>query len=141
MVLRDHEKRYGGLGVRQATRNVEEVIFPAIKGESVLDQRRLDERMIARDGTPNKARLGANAIYSVSIAVAASLRKPLFQYLGGEGAALLPVPMFNMVNGGTYGLVRMEIQEFLLIPVGADSYAEAQRIGVEIFGALGEILG
>ena len=144
VVLRDHEKRYGGLGVRQAIRNVEEVIFPAIKGESVLDQRRLDDRMIDLDGTPNKARLGTNAIYSVSIAVAraaaASLRQPLFRYLGGEGATLLPVPMFNMVNGGKYGPVRMEIQEFLLIPVGAGSYAEAQRMGVEIFCALGEVL-
>jgi len=144
VVLRDGGTRYGGLGVRQAVRNVQEVIFPAIKGESILDQRRLDDRMIELDGTPNKARLGANAIYSTSVAVAraaaASVRQPLFRYLGGEGARCLPVPMFNVVNGGTYGVVRMEIQEFLLIPVGAETYAEAQRMGVETFAALDMIL-
>ena len=144
VVLRDGGTRYGGLGVRQAVRNVQEVISPAIKGESVLDQRRLDDRMIELDGTSNKARLGANAIYSVSIAIAraaaASVRQPLFRYLGGDDARCLPVPMFNVVNGGTYGTVRMEIQEFLLIPVGAESYAEAQRMGVETFAALGKVV-
>jgi enolase len=144
VVLRDGGTRYGGLGVRQAVRNVQEAIFPVIKGESVLDQERLDDRMIELDGTPDKARLGANAIYSVSIAAAragaASVRQPLFRYLGGDGARCLPVPMFNVVNGGTYGAVRMEIQEFLLIPVGAESYAEAQRMGVETFATLGKVL-
>jgi enolase len=144
VVLRDGGTRYGGLGVRQAVRNVQEVIFPAIKGESVLDQRRLDDRMIELDGTPNKARIGANATYSTSVAVAraaaASVRQPLFRYLGGDDARCLPVPMFNVVNGGNYGTVRMEIQEFLLIPVAAESYAEAQRMGVESFTAIGKII-
>ncbi len=144
-LLRDGGKRYGGLGVRQAIRNVEEIIFPAIRGASVLEQALLDNRMIELDGTPNKARLGANAIYSVSIAVAraaaATANQPLFRYLGGEEATLLPVPMFNMINGGTYGGVQMAIQEFLLVPLGASSYAEAEQMGVEIFAALGEIIG
>jgi enolase len=144
VVLRDGETRYGGLGVRRAVQNVVEAIFPAIRGKSVLDQQALDDLLIELDGTPDKSRLGANALYSVSIAVAragaASRRLPLYRHLGGEGATLLPVPMFNMVNGGTYGSTRMDIQEFLLIPLGAKSCAEAEQIGVEVFAALGEII-
>jgi enolase len=144
VVLRDGGVRYGGLGVRRAVQHVQEIIAPAIIGKPVLDQQGLDELLVALDGTPNKARLGANAVYSVSTAVAragaATLRQPLYRYLGGAEATLIPVPMFNVVNGGTYGWGRMEIQEFLLIPTGAPSYAEAQRMGVEIFTALGEII-
>jgi enolase len=142
VVLRDGGARYGGLGVRRAVQHVREIIAPAIIGRFVLDQQGLDDLMIALDGTPNKSRLGANAIYGVSTAVAragaATVREPLFRYLGGADATLVPVPMFNVVNGGTYGWGRMEVQEFLLIPVDAPSYAEAQRMGVEIFNALGD---
>ena len=144
VVLRDGGTRYGGLGVRRAVQNVVEVISPAIRGKSVLDQQALDDLLIELDDTPDKSRLGANALYSVSIAVAragaASRRLPLYRHLGGDGATVLPVPMFNMVNGGTYGSTRMEIQEFLLIPLGATSCAEAEQMGVEIFAVLGEII-
>ena len=128
-VLRDGGTRYGGLGVRQAVTNVIEIISPAIRGKSALDQRAIDELMIELDGTPNKSRLGANAIYSASIGVARAaanaLRVPLYRYLGGPEANLLPVPMFNMVNGGTHATTRVEFQEFLLIPAAAKTYSEA----------------
>jgi len=141
-VLRDGGTRYAGLGVRKAVRNVIEVISPAIHGKSALEQRAIDELMIELDGTPNKCRLGANAIYSVSIAVARaaanSLRVPLYQYLGGSEATLLPVPMFNMINGGAH--TRMEFQEFLLIPAAAPTYSEALRVGAEVFSRLGEVI-
>lgn len=144
-VLRDGGTRYAGLGVQRAVRNVVEVIFPALKGRSVLDQRAIDQCLIELDGTPGKSRLGANAIYSVSIAVAraasCALRVPLYRHLGGPEACLLPVPMFNMINGGTFGDVRMEFQEFLVIPAAADRYSEALRVGVEIYSALGEVIG
>jgi enolase len=143
-VLRDGGPRYGGLGVRQAVRHVTETIFPAIRGMAVLDQRAVDLRMAALDGTPDKSRLGANAIYAVSIAVAraaaAARGIPLYRHLGGEEAVRLPVPMFNMINGGTFGNVRMEIQEFHLIPARADRYSEALRMGVEIYGALATVI-
>lgn len=144
-VLRDGGTRYGGLGVQRAVRNAVEVIYPALKGRSVLDQRGIDECMIELDGTPDKSRLGANAVYSVSIAVAraasGALRLPLYRHLGGPEACLLPVPMFNMINGGTFGAVRMEFQEFLVIPAGANRYSEALQMGVEIYNALGEVIG
>ncbi len=143
-VLRDGGTRYGGLGVRQAVRNVIEVISPAICGRSALDQRAIDELMIELDGTPNKSRLGANAIYSVSIAVARAAahasRVPLYRHLGGPEANLLPVPMFNMVNGGTHAAARLEFQEFLLIPAAAQTYSKALQMGVEIFSVLGEAI-
>jgi enolase len=143
-VLRDGGMRYGGLGVQRAVRNAVEVIFPAIQGKSVLDQRGLDECLIALDGTPNKSRLGANAVYSVSIAVAraaaAAQGIPLYRHLGGPEATRLPVPMFNMVNGGTFGAVQMEIQEFHLIPASAERYSEALRMGVETYNALGDVI-
>ncbi|HSB80185.1 MAG TPA: enolase [Candidatus Methylomirabilis sp.] len=144
-VLRDGGTRYAGLGVQRAVRSVVEVISPALKGRSVLDQRAIDECLIELDGTADKSRLGANAIYSVSIAVAraasCALRVPLYRHLGGPEACLLPVPMFNMVNGGTFGAVRMEFQEFLVIPAAVDRYSEALRVGVEIYSALGEVIG
>ncbi len=143
-VLRDGGERYGGLGVRRAVRNVVEVIFPAIRGMSVLDQRAVDDCLIALDGTPNKSHLGANATYSVSIAVAqaaaGALRIPLYRHLGGSEATLLPVPMFNMVNGGKEAAARAEFQEFHLIPARAERYSEALRAGVEIFASLGRVI-
>lgn len=142
VVLRDGGRRYGGLGVQRAVGNVVDVIFPAVKGRSVLEQRVIDDLMVELDGTPDKSRLGANAIYSVSIAVAraaaSAARLPLYRYLGGAEANLVPVPMFNLINGGTYGDTSVEFQEFLLIPAGAESYSEALRMGVEVFSALGE---
>lgn len=143
-VLRDGGTRYGGLGVQRGVRNVLEVIAPALKGRSVFDQRAIDDLLIGLDGTPNKSRLGANAVYSVSIAVARAaanaLQVPLYRHLGGEDATLLPVPMFNMVNGGGYAATQVEIQEFHLIPASAERYAEALRMGVEIFAALGDVI-
>src|SRR5574337_1011564 len=119
-VLRDGGKRYGGLGVLRAVRNVVEVIFPAIRGMSVLEQRALDLRMVELDGTPNKSRLGANAIYSVSIAVAraaaAAQGIPLYRHLGGPEANCLPAPTVNTVTGGPSGDVQKEIQELCLVP-------------------------
>lgn len=142
-VLRDGGTRYGGLGVRQAVGHVVETISPAIRGMDVLDQRAIDLRMVALDGTPNKSRLGANAIYSVSIAVAraaaAARGIPLYRHLGGETACTLPVPMFNMLNGG-HGGAKIEFQEFLFVPAGAPTYSEALRIGVEVFAALGAVI-
>ncbi len=142
VVIRDGGARYGGLGVLRAVQNVREIIFPAVEGMSVLDQRALDQHLIALDGTPNKARLGANAVYSVSIAVARAAAQgrglPLYRSLGGPGVHTLPVPMFNMVNGGP--AARMEFQEFLLIPAAAERYSEALRAGVEIYAALGETI-
>ena len=144
LVLRDGGKRFGGLGVQQAVRNVTEVIGPAILGKSVYEQHMIDHLMIELDGTSNKSRLGANAIYSVSIAVARaaanSLQLPLYRYLGGAGAHLLPVPMFNMINGGDYLNTHVEFQEFILVPTGADRYTEALRMGVEVFFKLDETI-
>ncbi len=121
-VLRDGGTRYGGLGVRRAAQHVVETIYPAIRGMDVCDQRAIDERMVALDGTANKSRLGANAIYSVSIAAARAAAAvqgiPLYRHLGGKAARTLPVPMFNMLNGG-YAGAKIELQEFLFIPAGA----------------------
>ena len=143
-VLRDGGKRYGGLGVQGAVRNVVEIIAPALRGKSVMDQKAIDALMVELDGTPNKARLGANAIYSVSIAVAragaATSRIPLYRYLGGAEACTIPMPMFNMINGGSYGAARLEIQEFLVIPATAKHYSEALQMGAEVYAALAEII-
>jgi enolase len=143
-VLRDGGKRYGGLGVQKAVRNVREVIAPALKGRSVTDQKAIDSLLVELDGTPNKSRLGANAIYSVSIAAAraaaSALRIPLYRHLGGPDACLLPTPMFNMINGGKFPAAELEIQEFLLIPASGRCYSEALRIGVEVFAVLGETI-
>ncbi|MDH4268077.1 MAG: enolase [Deltaproteobacteria bacterium] len=143
-VLRDGGKRYGGLGVQLAMKNVNEVIYPALKGKSVLEQRGIDHLMIELDGTPNKSRLGANAIYSVSIAVARAAANfqgvPLYRYLGGEEKYTLPLPMFNMINGGLYGERRIEFQEFILVPTRAGKFSEALRMGVEVFSTLGAII-
>jgi enolase len=143
-VLRDGGSRFGGLGVLKAVKNVNKVISPALKGKSVLEQREIDNLLIELDGTTNKSRLGANAIYSVSMAVARAaanlLGLPLYRYLGGMKAHVLPVPIFNMINGGSYPDATMEFQEFLLIPTGAKAYGEALRMGVEIFDQLGDTI-
>lgn len=143
-VLRDNENRFGGQGVRKAVRNVTEIILPSLAGKRVTQQQKIDNLLIELDGTPNKSCLGANAIYSVSIAVARAaanaLSLPLYRYLGGENASTLPIPMFNVINGGVYGAINMEFQEFLLVPTAADSYAEALRMAVEVFYQLDGVI-
>ena len=139
--LRDGDKaRYGGKGVLNACAAVEGEIFDAISGMDPTDQVRLDEVMIDLDGTPNKSRLGANAILAVSLALAkasaADLGMPLYRYVGGVFARTLPVPMMNIVNGGKHADNPIDIQEFMVQPVGAATFADAVRIGSEIFHAL-----
>jgi enolase len=143
-ILRDGGLRYGGLGVQKAVRHVNESITPALLGRSVYDQRGIDQLMIDLDGTPDKSRLGANAIYSVSIAVARaaanSMRLPLFRYLDDKKEYILPVPMFNMINGKGVSETFSEFQEYLIIPVTAETYSEALRMGVEVFSKLGDVI-
>jgi enolase len=142
--LRDGDKqRYLGKGVRKAVANVNTVLS-ALVGAEAADQVGLDRRMCALDGTANKDKLGANAILGVSLAVAraaaASAGKPLYRHLGGAEASLLPVPMFNIVNGGAHADNSVDFQEFMIAPVGATSFAEALRMGAETYQALKEIL-
>ncbi|HEY8406255.1 MAG TPA: phosphopyruvate hydratase, partial [Acholeplasma sp.] len=136
--------RYLGKGVLKAVANVNEIIGPAILGESVLDQVAIDMKMIALDGTKNKGKLGANAILGVSIAVAKAaadlLGLELYQYLGGFNAKQLPVPMMNIVNGGAHSDAPIDFQEFMIYPVGAKSFKEAIRWGAEVFHNLKSIL-
>ncbi len=139
--LRDGEKnRYGGKGVRRAVENAEGEIFDAIRGMDPSEQLRIDQIMIDLDGTPNKSRLGANAILAVSLgiakAAAADLGQPLYRYVGGAFARVLPVPMMNIVNGGQHADNPIDIQEFMVQPVGAGTVSDAIRIGSEIFAAL-----
>jgi enolase len=139
--LRDGETdRYGGKGVRRAVENVEGEIFDAVSGMDPSEQLRIDQMMIDLDGTPNKARLGANAILAVSLgiakAAAADLGLPLYRYVGGVFARTLPVPMMNIVNGGQHADNPIDIQEFMIQPIGAGTIADAVRIGSEIFAAL-----
>jgi enolase len=139
--LRDGDpKRYGGKGVRNAVAAVNGEIFDAVGGLDAADQRGIDSAMIALDGTPNKARLGANAILGVSLAAAkaaaAELDLPLYRYLGGVDARTLPVPQMNVINGGAHADNPIDIQEFMIVPVGAPRFAEALRMGAEIFHAL-----
>jgi enolase len=139
--LRDGDKkRYLGKGVLKAVDAVEGEIFDAVGGLQAEDQAKIDETMIALDGTPNKARLGANAILGVSLAVAkaaaASAKMPLYRYVGGASARLLPVPMMNIVNGGVHADNPIDFQEFMIMPVGAPTFAEGLRMGVEIFQTL-----
>ncbi len=139
--LRDgDQRRYGGKGVLQAVENVLDLIAPDLVGEDVTDQARLDARLIALDGTPNKGKLGANAILGVSLAAAhaaaASTDQPLYRYLGGVGARILPVPMLNILNGGRHALDSTDFQEFMVMPVGFDTFSEALRAGAEVFHAL-----
>jgi enolase len=133
-------KRYGGKGVRQAVDAVNGEMFDALSGFDAEDQRRIDDIMIALDGTPNKSRLGANAILGVSLATAKaaaiSAALPLYKYVGGVGARLLPVPQMNIINGGVHADNPIDIQEFMVLPTGAPTFAEALRMGAEIFHAL-----
>ncbi|VEU82603.1 phosphopyruvate hydratase [Acholeplasma hippikon] len=143
--LRDGDKsRYLGKGVLKAVANVNDIIGPAVLGESVLDQVAIDRKMIALDGTANKGKLGANAILGVSIAVAKAaadlLGVELYQYLGGFNAKQLPVPMMNIVNGGAHSDAPIDFQEFMIYPVGASSFKEAIRWGAEVFHNLKSIL-
>jgi enolase len=142
--LRDGEARYGGKGVLKAVKNVNEQIAPEIKGLDPTRQAEIDSRMIQLDGTPNKAKLGANAILGVSMAVARAAARtsalPLYAYLGGAGARRLPVPMMNIINGGKHAHNSVDFQEFMVMPVGAASFSEALRFGTETFHALARIL-
>ena len=139
--LRDGDKRrFLGKGVLQAVANVNDKLGPAITGLSALDQTAIDERLIETDGTPNKAKLGANAVLGVSMAVARAAADtvgiPLWRYLGGVAARVLPTPMMNILNGGTHADNGLEVQEFMVVPHGLPTFAEALRAGVEVFHAL-----
>ncbi|MGE5554594.1 MAG: phosphopyruvate hydratase [Betaproteobacteria bacterium] len=143
--LRDGEKeRYGGKGVRKAVENVNKLIRPEVIGLSAYEQVCLDQLLIELDGTPNKGKLGANAILGVSLAcakaAAESLGLPLYQYLGGVNAKSLPVPMMNILNGGKHADNNVDIQEFMVMPLGANTFAEALRMGAEVFHALKAVL-
>jgi len=143
--LRDGDRRrYGGKGVLRAVENVNGEISRAIIGRDAFDQAGLDQALLALDGTPNKARLGANAILGVSLAAAkaaaASRGEPLYRYLGGEGASLLPAPLLNVLNGGRHAVGSTDFQEFMLVPLGAPSFAEGLRMGVETYHALKALL-
>ena len=138
--LRDGGARYLGKGVQKAVDAVNTEIFDAVGGLDAEDQIKIDEAMIALDGTPNKARLGANAILGVSLAVARAAAQsaglPLYRYVGGAGARLLPVPMMNIINGGAHADNPIDFQEFMIMPVGADTLADAVRMGSEVFHTL-----
>ncbi len=143
--LRDKdEKRYGGKGVLDAVTNVSRVISPVLSGISACEQAEIDRILIELDGTESKARLGANAILSVSLATARAAANfyhiPIYRYLGGLDACRLPVPMFNVLNGGAHASNNVEIQEFMIVPRGAGSFAEALRMGSEIYHTLARIL-
>jgi enolase len=138
--LRDGDKRYGGKGVRKAVAAVNSEIRQSLTGLDASDQRGIDERLCQLDGTPNKKRLGANAILGASLATAKAAARnknePLYRYLGGAGATLLPVPMMNILNGGVHADNPIDFQEFMIAPIGAPSFSEALRTGVEVFHAL-----
>ena len=143
--LRDGDKkRYGGKGVLKAVKNVNDVIAPALKGMSALDQMGIDNAMLALDGTPTKSNLGANAILGVSLAVAKAaanyLDIPLYRYIGGTNTYVMPVPMMNIINGGSHSDAPIAFQEFMIRPVGANSFHEGLRMGAEVFHALKKVL-
>jgi len=143
--LRDgDQRRYGGKGVLEAVKNVNEVIGPRLEGLAAEDQISVDYAMLELDGTPNKGHLGANAILAVSLATARAAAEdaglPLYRYLGGPLAHVLPVPMMNIVNGGAHASNTVDFQEFMVVPIGADSFPEGLRIGVEVFHALKKVL-
>ncbi len=143
--LRDQDNgRYLGKGVKTAVTNIEHIIFPALQGMDAYEQRLIDQTLIDLDGTPNKSHLGANAILGVSLAVAKaaahSHHMPFYRYLGGIEAHILPVPMMNIINGGAHADNPVDIQEFMIVPIGANSIAEAIRIGTEIFHTLKSLL-
>ncbi len=143
--LRDGGDRYGGKGVTRAVANIHTTLAPALKGIDATRQEVIDQIMLDLDATPNKASLGANSILAVSLAVAraaaAQLGVPLYRYLGGPSARVLPVPMLNVLNGGAHAANSVDIQEFMLVPAGAPTFAEALRSGVEVYHALKKVLG
>jgi enolase len=143
--LRDkRRKRYGGKGVSKAVMNVKEIIAPALLGADASDQAGLDRRLIELDGTPNKSKLGANAILGVSLAAARAaaqaFQMPLYRYIGGINASVLPVPLMNIINGGSHAANNLDIQEFMIVPMGAGTFAETIRMGVETFHQLKAVL-
>ncbi len=142
--LRDGGARYGGKGVLRAVGHVRDVLGPALLALDALDQVAIDERLIAIDGSPNKGRLGANATLGVSLAVAhaaaSSVGLPLFRYIGGAHARVLPVPLMNLINGGAHAPGGLDIQEFMIVPHGLATFAEALRAGAEIFQKLKGLL-
>jgi enolase len=143
--LRDGDSsRYGGKGVLAAVKNVNEVIAPLLEGHSVLEQMEIDLEMIDADGTENKSRLGANAILAVSMAVARAAAEesglPLYRYLGGPMARTLPVPLMNILNGGAHADNNVDAQEFMVVPVGAETFSDGFRMGVEVFHSLKNVL-
>ncbi|MDD4465326.1 MAG: phosphopyruvate hydratase, partial [Dehalococcoidales bacterium] len=143
--LRDGDpKRYRGKGVLKAVDNVNSILGPALQGMSVTCQDKIDARMIEIDGTPNKAHLGANAILGVSLAVAYAAanhtRQPLYKYLNRGGEMTLPVPMFNILNGGRHATKSTDLQEFMVMPTGAGSFAAALQMGVEVYHTLKAVL-
>ena len=143
--LRDgDEKRFGGKGVLEAVKNVNDVIAPRLEGMAAEDQLAVDFAMLDLDGTPNKGHLGANAILAVSLAVARAAAEDaglsLYRYLGGPVSHVLPVPMMNILNGGAHAANTLDFQEFMVVPIGADSFGEGLRIGVEVFHALKRVL-
>jgi len=143
--LRDGETdRYGGKGVRHAVRNIEEAIGPALRGSEATDQIGIDTTMLELDGTANKSKLGANSLLAVSMATARaaaqSVGLPLYRYLGGPLARVMPVPMMNILNGGAHATNTVDFQEFMIVPVGAETFADALRMGAEVFHALKKVL-
>ncbi len=143
--LRDGDKkRFGGKGVLEAVKNVNEIIGPRLEGVPAEDQITVDYAMLELDGTPNKSHLGANATLAVSLAVARAAAQdaglPLYRYLGGPVAHIVPVPMMNILNGGAHASNTVDSQEFMIVPIGADSFPEGLRIGVEVFHALKKVL-
>ena len=142
--LRDGGEAYGGKGVTNAVENVNGEIFKAVRGMKGDDQAALDARLVELDGTPNKGRLGANAILGVSLATAKAAaeeaHQPLFRYLGGKSARTLPVPMLNVINGGVHAANSIDLQEFMVVPAGAESFSEALRIAAETYHALQKVL-
>jgi enolase len=142
--MRDGGQRYHGLGIRKAVSVVNRVIAPLLKGEDVREQRKIDQALVERDGTENKSRIGGNAITAVSLAAAkaaaSSLSVPIYRYIGGANAHVLPVPMFLYICGGKLAATDFDFQEFNAMPIGARNFAEAMRMGSEVYHTLGELL-
>src|SRR6476661_8893674 len=143
--LRDNDKeRYGGKGVTLAVQHVNETIAPALEGADASDQMAIDAALIEMDGTANKSNLGANAILAVSMACARAaaeeIGQPLWRYLGGPMSRVMPVPMMNILNGGAHATNTVDLQEYMIVPVGAESFSEALRMGAEVFHALKKVL-
>ena len=143
--LRDKDQsRYGGKGVQKAVKHIHQIITPALQGMNVLDQRGIDKTMLKLDGTHTKSKLGANAILGVSLAVAkaaaTSLNLPLYRYIGGANTFVMPIPMMNIINGGSHSDAPIAFQEFMIRPVGANSFHEGLRMGAEVFHELKQVL-